>query len=138
MKKRMSILLIMMMLLTCLLMGFAEEENTAKTEGPINLEDPSTYLGDWHLITMELDGLAMNAVDLGIKITLTLNEDGSATMIAEIINIPDKVPKIVLLNFWLDFLTDFSFASFAILKSPFISHVLPQPQNVRPVLHNHR
>ncbi|NLB90477.1 MAG: hypothetical protein GX786_04575 [Clostridiales bacterium] len=83
MKKWTSILLTMMIMLTCVLMGFAEEEHTAKIEGPINLEDPSTYLGDWYLVTMEYDGLAMNVVDLGINITLTLNEDGSATMLAE-------------------------------------------------------
>ncbi len=91
MKKWMSIILVMVFILTYVMVGFAEEKNSATTQQTLNLEDPSTFLGDWYLITMEYDGLAMNAVDLGIKITLTLSEDGSATMLAE----DDEEPQLL-------------------------------------------
>lgn len=65
--------------LQCTVSRLVSEEPAA----PAANADASAYLGDWYLTMMEYDGIQVNPASMGMLMTLTLNEDGSAVMFAE-------------------------------------------------------
>ena len=45
----------------------------------VTAEDAADYLGDWYLVEMKMGDTGMNPSDLGMNMTMTVNEDGTVT-----------------------------------------------------------
>lgn len=43
----------------------------------VTAEDAADYLGDWYLVEMKMGDAGMNPSDLGMNMTMTVNEDGT-------------------------------------------------------------
>ena len=43
----------------------------------VTAEDAADYLGDWYLVEMKMGDTGMNPSDLGMNMTMTVNEDGT-------------------------------------------------------------